>query len=77
MSYTLTIADAGDGASAVPRLRRLLKCLLRAYGFRCTSISAAEPPGAPAEAMGPSSDSVCRPARRTPHPLTVRTHEKS
>ena len=38
--FTLTIEDAGDRNSVpvVPRLRRLLKAMLRGYAFRCRDI---------------------------------------
>ena len=42
--FTLTIQDAGDRNSVpvAPRLRRLLKSMLRAYGIRCVDIRPAE-----------------------------------
>jgi hypothetical protein len=38
--FTLTIQDAGDRNSVpvAPRLRRLLKSMLRGYGIRCVDI---------------------------------------
>lgn len=38
--FTLTIQDAGDPnrVPVAPRLRRLLKAMLRGYGLRCTDI---------------------------------------
>lgn len=38
--FTLTIQDAGDPRQvpAAPRLRRLLKAMLRGYGIRCLDI---------------------------------------
>jgi hypothetical protein len=38
--FTITIEDAGDRNSVpvAPRLRRLLKAMLRGYAFRCRDI---------------------------------------
>ncbi len=42
--FTLTIQNAGDhnNVPVAPRLRRLLKAMLRAYGIRCVDIRPAE-----------------------------------
>ena len=42
--FTITIEDAGDAnrVPVAPRLRRLLKAMLRAYSFRCRDIRPAE-----------------------------------
>jgi hypothetical protein len=40
-TYRLTLRaepPGHDGAPATIRLRRLLKCLLRAFGFRCVEV---------------------------------------
>ena len=43
--FTITIEDAGDRNSVpvVPRLRRLLKAMLRGYALRCRDIRPAKP----------------------------------
>ena len=42
--FTITIEDAGDrnNVPVAPRLRRLLKAMLRGYSFRCRDIRPAE-----------------------------------
>jgi hypothetical protein len=40
------LASAGRQAPAIVRLRRALKCLLRAYGLRCVSVAERKAQGA-------------------------------
>ncbi len=39
-TYTISVCDAGDrnNVPLIPRLRRLLKAMLRGYGIRCFDI---------------------------------------
>ncbi len=41
--YTLTIESTPDNVPAINRLRRLLKALIRAYGFRCLEVVEVKP----------------------------------
>jgi hypothetical protein len=51
----LTLRPLPDAVPADVRLRRLLKRLLRSYGFRCVNVEAL-PPG-PDKARAPAADS--------------------
>ncbi len=42
--YVLTLRALPDDIAADYRLKRALKCLLRRFGFRCTTITSTEPP---------------------------------
>jgi len=58
-SYIVELKAEGAGPPGIVRLRRLLKAALRAFGLRCTSVSAANPPSAtPLEAQRTQSKSM-------------------
>lgn len=41
--FTITIEAAPGPTPAIARLRRLLKALLRSFGFRCVSVQQSRP----------------------------------
>ena len=58
--FTITIEDAGDANRVpdAPRLRRLLKAILRAYSFRCRDIRPAETVAEPTNKKTPERSGV-------------------
>ena len=51
--FRLELEALADGVPAVVRLRRALKCLLRAFGLRCRSVADVTPRPQPAGESAP------------------------
>jgi len=53
----LSLTDVGDQATSTSRLKRALKCLLRAFQFRAGGVVEEQPPKAP-EPHATSADGI-------------------
>ena len=59
-TYTIRVCDAGDhnNVPLMPRLRRLLKAMLRGYGIRCLAVCPGEASTQPTDSKQDRGESL-------------------